>query len=63
MSFFAGFAVLLLGCVMLAAMLAAGMAIARGSGEDNPNRVPCPHCGKMIVTPVERCPKCNAQLL
>lgn len=63
MTFFAGVGIFLLGAIVLAALLATGMAMARASGEDNPNRVPCPHCGQMIVTPTERCPKCDAQLL
>lgn len=63
MTFLTGMGILLLAIIMLAVVLAAGMAMARASGEDNANRVPCPRCGQMIVTPVERCPKCGAKLL
>ena len=54
---------LLLVVVVIAGVVAAVVfgAVKAFSGGD-PNRVPCPACGKMILTPVDVCPKCGAQL-
>ncbi len=44
---------------------AVGVVIAMGMGSvtrGNPNRIPCPGCSKMIMTPVPSCPHCGRDL-
>jgi rRNA maturation endonuclease Nob1 len=59
-------AVSIVGLLVLAliglGLLAAVVLVIRTVAAGNPNRVPCPKCGKMIMTPVEQCPKCGGSL-
>jgi hypothetical protein len=53
------FGILLIFALVLVAIVATGLGWLLKS---NPNRVPCPGCGKMIMTPVARCPKCGRDM-
>jgi len=52
-------AILLITVIVLVAVTATGLGWVLKS---NPNRVPCPGCGKMIMTPIARCPKCGRDM-
>ncbi len=51
--------IVLISIVALVAVAATGLGWMLKS---NPNRVPCPGCGKMIMTPIARCPKCGRDM-
>jgi hypothetical protein len=51
--------ILIIVVISLVAVVATGLGWLLKS---NPNRIPCPGCGKMIMTPIARCPKCGRDM-
>ncbi len=63
-----GFAEMIIICVILAGMVAAGVIFLVGlrrTGQHvagNPNLTPCPDCGQRVSRRAPNCPKCGRPL-